>query len=85
MCEVFAGWAADPSHIYIVAWSSPVARVYSLDLTSGRRNTVREIRIEDPAGMLMTMPDLFLSADAGSYVYGFTRMLSTLYLVGGLK
>jgi hypothetical protein len=35
--------------------------------------------------MLMTMPDMFLSADAASYVYGFTRMLSTLYLVDGLK
>jgi serine/threonine protein kinase len=35
--------------------------------------------------MLMSVPDLFLSADAASYVYGFTRMLSTLYLVDGLK
>jgi WD40 repeat protein len=83
--EVFAGWATDPSHIYVVSWSSPVARVSSVDLMSGQRRSVREIRIEDPAGMLMTMPDLFLSADAGSYVYGFTRMLSTLYLVDGLK
>jgi eukaryotic-like serine/threonine-protein kinase len=83
--EVFGGWAADPSHIYVVGWSSPVAHVYSLDLTTGQRTSVRDIRIEDPAGMLMSMPDLFLSADAGSYVYGFTRMLSTLYLVEGLK
>jgi hypothetical protein len=59
--------------------------VYSLDLTTGRRTSVRDIRVEDPAGMLMSIPDLFLSADAGSYVYGFTRMLSTLYLVEGLR
>jgi hypothetical protein len=83
--EVFAGWATDPSHIYVVSWSSPVARVFSLELTSGQRKSIREIRIEDPAGMLMTMPDMFLSADGASYVYGFTRMLSTLYLVDGLK
>jgi len=31
------------------------------------------------------VPDLFLSADAGSYIYGFSRMLSTLYVVTGLK
>ena len=35
--------------------------------------------------MLMDIPDLFLSADASSYVYGYTRMLSTLYVVTGLK
>jgi hypothetical protein len=83
--EVFSGWAEDPSHIYVVGWTSPVAHVYSLDLATGRRANVRDIRIDDPAGMLMSIPDLFLSADAGSYVYGFTRMLSTLYLVDGLK
>ena len=32
-----------------------------------------------------TTPDLFLSADGQSYVYGSPRMLSTLYLVTGLK
>ena len=35
--------------------------------------------------MLMAMPDLFLSADASSYAYGYTRRLSTLYLVTGLR
>jgi hypothetical protein len=35
--------------------------------------------------MLMAMPDLFLSADASSYAYGYTRMLSTLFVVTGLK
>ena len=35
--------------------------------------------------MLMDMPDLYLSADAKSYAYGYTRMLGTLYLVTGLK
>jgi hypothetical protein len=82
---VFSGWAADPSHIYVMSWSSPVAKVFSLDLATGERKLVREIPIEDPAGMISTMPELYLSADAGSYVYGFGRMLSTLYLVQGLK
>jgi hypothetical protein len=83
--ELFAGWATDPSHIYVVSWNAPTARVFSLDVRSGERTAVRDIHIEDPAGMLMTMPDLTLSADAGSYAYGFTRMLSTLYVVDGLK
>ena len=30
---------------------------------------IRDITIEDPAGMLMAVPDLFLSADAGESSY----------------
>jgi hypothetical protein len=69
----------------VIAWSGPKARVDALDLSSGRRSFVRDIALEDPAGMLMAIPDLFLSADAGSYVYGYTRMLSTLHVVTGLR
>jgi WD40 repeat protein len=83
--EAFAGWSADPSRIYVVGWTGPKARVEALDIPTGRRTFVRDITIEDPAGMLMEIPDLFLSADAGSYAYGYTRMLSTLYVVTGLK
>jgi eukaryotic-like serine/threonine-protein kinase len=83
--EVFAGWSADPSRLYIVAWTGPKARVEALDVSTGRRTFVRDITVEDPAGMLMVMPDLFLSADARSYAYGYTRMLSTLYVVTGLR
>ena len=62
-----------------------MGRVEAIDVTDGRRTFVRRITIEDPAGMLMAMPELFLSADASSYAYGYTRMLSTLYVVTGLK
>ncbi len=82
--ETFVGWPADAGHIYVASWNGPKARVDSIDLSTRRRSTVREIEVEDPAGML-TVPELFLSADAQSYVYGFSRMLSNLYLVTGLR
>ena len=83
--EIFGGWSADPSRIYVIAWGGPKARVDALDLSTGRRTFVRDITIEDPAGMLMDTPDLYLSADASSYAYGYTRMLSTLYVITGLR
>jgi hypothetical protein len=82
--EAFAGWSADPARIFVARWDGPKARIDSLDVTTGRRTLVREITVDDPAGML-TVPDLHLSADAQSYVYGSARMLSTLYLVTGLR
>ena len=75
--EAFVGWSADPARIYVAAWNGPKARIDSLDVATGRRAIVREITVDDPAGML-TVPDLYLSADAQSYVYGSARMLSTL-------
>jgi Tol biopolymer transport system component len=83
--EVFAGWSTDPSRIYVVSWDGPKARVDALNVSTGSRSFVRDITLEDPAGMLIAMPDLFLSADAGSFAYGYVRMLSTLYLVTGLR
>ncbi len=82
--EAFAGWSTDAARIYVGSWKGPQGRIESLDVTSGRRTVVREITMDDPAGALTT-PDLFVSADGQSYVYGSPRMLSTLYLVTGLK
>jgi hypothetical protein len=83
--EVFAGWSADPARIYVVGWTGPKGRVDAVDVSTGKRTFVRDITIDDPAGMLQSMPDLYLSADAAGYVYGYTRMLSTLFVVTGLK
>ena len=47
--EIFAGWSADPSRIYVVAWNGPKGRVDALDVSSGRRSFVRDIIIDDPA------------------------------------
>jgi hypothetical protein len=82
--EAFVGWSGDRARIYVAAWQGPKARIDALDITNGRRTPIREIAVADPAGMMM-VPDLFVSADAGSYIYGFSRMLSTLYVVTGLK
>jgi eukaryotic-like serine/threonine-protein kinase len=82
--EAFLGWSQDASRIHVVSWDGPKARIDGLDIDTGRRSTLREIIVEDLAGSTM-IPDLELSADARSYVYGFTRMQSSLYLVTGLR
>jgi hypothetical protein len=82
--EAFAGWSADSNQIFVAAWNGPKARIEALDIGNGRRTMIREIAVEDPAGML-AVPELYLSADARAYVYGFSRVLSTLYVVTGLR
>ena len=82
--ERFVGWTAQPDRVHVATWQGPRARVESLDLTTRRRTLEREIVTRDPSGMLH-IPNLFLTPDASSYLYGFTRMESTLYLVSGLR
>jgi DNA-binding winged helix-turn-helix (wHTH) protein/Tol biopolymer transport system component len=77
-------WTSDPNFLY-VSQSTPVsAKVYRLNIATGQRQLYKEISPLDSAG-LCDLYNLFLSADGRSYVYGYTRLLSDLYLVKGLQ
>ena len=61
----------------------PVA-VYRFELSSGRRELVRELSPGDPAG-LQAIGTLLLSSDGRSYAYGYTRALADLFEVDGFQ
>jgi len=50
---------------------------------TGKKFLTKEISIPDPAGF--SFVSLLLAPDAKSYFYTYTRQLSTLFLVDGLK
>jgi hypothetical protein len=81
--DQFVGWTDQPSRVYVASWAGAKARVETLDLGTGRRTFFRDITA-DSTGMLST-PDLSLSADGRAYMYGFSRLLGSLYLVSGLR
>jgi Tol biopolymer transport system component len=58
--------------------------IFRIDLDSGRKELLRELSPGDPAG-LQAIGTVRLSADGRYYVYGYTRALSDLYSVDGLK
>jgi Tol biopolymer transport system component len=58
--------------------------LFRIDVASGRRELVRELSPGDPAG-LQAIGNIFLSADGRFYAYGYTRALSDLYAVEGLR
>ena len=60
------------------------ARVYRIDVATGRKELLRELSPGDPAG-LQSIGQIFLSTDGRSYVYGYTRALSDLFAVDGFK
>jgi dipeptidyl aminopeptidase/acylaminoacyl peptidase len=58
--------------------------VYRIEVSTGRKELLRELSPGDPAG-LQFIGQIFFSADGRWYVYGYTRALSDLFAVDGFK
>ena len=82
--EVPTGWSADGRSIYVFRFGEIPARVFQLELSSGHRKLWKELVPADAAG-IDTIRGITITPDARSYVYGYIRTLSDLYLVEGLK
>ncbi len=79
-----AGWSADGKSIYVYRRGESPVRVFRIDLADGKRTVWKQISPPDPAGITGIAP-VIVSQKGDAYVYGATRILSTLYLVEGLK
>jgi hypothetical protein len=60
------------------------ARVYLLDAGTGKRTLWKQLMPPDPSGVEYIGP-MLPTPDGKTYVYGYRRLLSDLYLVEGLK
>jgi serine/threonine protein kinase/WD40 repeat protein len=77
-------WSADGKSLYVYQPGEFPAKVYQLDLTTGKRTLWRTLAPADPAGVSQIGP-IVLTPNGSSYIYGYHRTLSDLYLVEGLK
>jgi dipeptidyl aminopeptidase/acylaminoacyl peptidase len=57
--------------------------ILRLDIRTGERSAWREIAPKDPAGLNVLEPQM--TGDGRTYAYGYSRVLSTLNLVSGLR
>jgi hypothetical protein len=81
--DYFPGWTAD-GMLYAVRATPLPARVFRLDPATGRRQIWKELLPADPGGVVAV--DWFsVTPDGSSYVYGFRRYISDLYLIEGLR
>ncbi len=77
-------WSADGKSLYVYRPGEFPAKVYELDLATGKRTLWRTLAPADPAGVSQIGP-IVMTPDGASYIYGYHRTLSELYLVEGLK
>ncbi len=82
--DVIIRWADDGHSLFVFKRNEVPARVFRLDIVTGKRTPWLELMPADPAGVTRIWT-IAMSADGKSYAYNFTRELSDLYLICGLK
>ncbi len=82
--EVSAGWTADDRFLYVQKRGGPSARIDRLDVATGHREPWKEILPADAAGVVR-VSSVFMAPDGSFYVYAYSRVLSNVFLVEGLK
>jgi WD40 repeat protein len=79
-----SGWSADGGSVWVYRRGENPVRVFRIDLATGQRTLWKQISPPDPGGITGIAP-VIVSPKGDAYVYSATRILSTLYLVEGLK
>jgi DNA-binding SARP family transcriptional activator/Tol biopolymer transport system component len=82
--DVMARWGDDGRTMYVYQRGELPARIYRLDLANGSRELWKALIPADTTGVHEILR-VMLTPDERAYVYTYTRDLSDLYLVEGLK
>jgi Tol biopolymer transport system component len=82
--EIPTRWSADGRELFVQRSSQLPLEIFRLDLATGRKHLLKRIRPTDPAGMT-PLREVLLTPDGQTYVYNSERLLSSLYLVEGIR
>ncbi len=80
----YFAWTSDPRFIYVDHKGQLPLKIYRLNVVTGQKQFLKEMNPPDATG-LCDLGQIIMSADGRSYIYGYTRLLSDLYLVKGVK
>jgi Tol biopolymer transport system component len=73
-------FASDGMSVYVGTFGRIPAQLEKVNLATGARTRVRELRPGDPSGLINVGP-VFVTPDEKTIVYSYTRLLSDLYLI----
>ncbi len=82
--ELPVAWSGDGRSMFVYRPAELPAKVDRIELPTGRRTLWKQLRPADPAGVEFIGP-ILMTADTKTYVYGYRRLLTDLYVVDGLK
>ena len=82
--EVPIQWSQDGGSLYVQRKGEAPAKVYRVELLTGRRALWKELAPPDADGLLYFDPVL-VTPDGKFYAYSYARGQNDLYLIGGLR
>jgi Tol biopolymer transport system component len=82
--EHVSGFSADSKSVFVHNFAGVPSAIVRLDLATGKRTDWRQIAPADAAGV-DAIGGIGITPDEKSYVYSYSRTLSDLYVVEGLK
>lgn len=82
--DIPINFSTDGHSIYVYRSGEVPAKVYRVELATGKKTVWKQIAPLDPTGV-STIGPIRMTPDGGTYVYGFHRTVGDLYLVEGLK
>ena len=77
-------WTADGNGLIVVSATPWDARVYRVELATGKRTLLQTVEPAEKAGSTQNVR-LAYAEDSKTYVYSTVRILGTLYVVEGLE
>jgi Tol biopolymer transport system component len=82
--DTFLGWTSDDRALFVLRGSAPAGKIDRLDPATGHREPWKELLPSDATGVVR-ISSVFVGPNGTFYVYAYSRVLSNLYLVEGLK
>jgi eukaryotic-like serine/threonine-protein kinase len=82
--DVPVGWSGDGRGLFVFQPGVVPGRIERVEISSGRREVVRRFAEADRVGTVAVGP-VSMSADLASLAYSYTRHMSTLFGVDGLR
>jgi Tol biopolymer transport system component/predicted Ser/Thr protein kinase len=82
--DVPINWTADGRSLFVYHLGEIPAKVYRMDLASGRKQFWKQLLPPDISGVI-EIAAILITPDGRSYVYEYARTLSDLYLVKDVK
>jgi serine/threonine protein kinase/Tol biopolymer transport system component len=77
-------WSTDSRSLLVYHFGELPTKIYRLDLDTAQKTLWKQLVPSDHTGVVLVGPVL-VTPNAKSYVYGYIRIISDLYLVQGLK
>jgi len=82
--DIWVAWAVDGRSVYVYHDDKTSAPLYQLELATGKRELITTLAPSDVAGVT-TIVNARVTADGKTYAYSFSRELSDLFLVDGVR